>query len=156
MVGCISRPPNLSLSVSRLILPFAFSLRCIPLHLRSLENCAELVGEVTVRLWLSREFSGFLCALPLIRRVAGFVFSVLRRALRARVSLPSTITSSNQEWSSSRSPHLPSSFLSRSAQRRRDLTLCGPDVFRACCRAARINRTVNTRTRNADDISQIG
>jgi len=116
MVGCISRPPNLSLSlslslsmcvsVSRVLVsssPFAFSLPCIPLHLRSLENCAELVGEVTVRLWLSREFPGFLCALPLIRRVAGFVFSVLRRAhsVHAPVSLPSTITSGNQEWPSS-------------------------------------------------------
>jgi len=63
----LSRSRHLSFSFSfafSLFLSFTLSLSFTPLHLRSFENCARPVGEVTVRLWLSREFSGFLRAFP--------------------------------------------------------------------------------------------
>lgn len=163
-----SRPPSfhslsltLSLSLARLHLP------------RSFENCALGLRslEVTVRLWLPREFSGFLRALPRIRRVAGFVFSISMCTSAAFRSLGDTVKRR-------RVAHLSLSFFfflslsfffivsSLSRKRRWDLTLCGSDasvLLAAPCEliARRFvgMHSQHERRYNAEvtlDISQIG
>lgn len=126
----LSFPPSLALSSSLILFPSRSLLLSSPLHLWSFENCARPIGEVTVRLWLSREFSRFLRAFPQsvasrdsFSRTYIYIYPMYsacaslprryRQALPERLVLPFPLPLA----------HLPS------RKRRRDLTLCGFRCF---------------------------
>lgn len=150
MVGCISRLPNVSYSFTHTFshsLSLSPSLPLSPSSLRctcsSSKTAPGPVGEVTVRLWLSREFSGFLRAFS--QSVASRdSFSRTRCVLHSSCFTPSAISSSTTEPLIS---FLLSFFLfiyfsvpCLHCRKHRDLMLCGSDVFHASRNTTGINR----------------
>lgn len=127
----ISSPECISLSLS-----LTLSLRCT---CSPSKTAPGPVGEVTVRLWLSREFSGFLRAFSQSVASRDSRFLVLDVYSTPRVSLPRRY---RQAPSNRSSPSFPSLFVYFLCRKQcRDLMLCGTDVFRASRNTTRINRS---------------
>lgn len=132
-----------SISLSLSSVSHSLSLRCV---CSPSKTAPEPIGEVTVRLWLSREFSGFLRAFS--QSVASRdSFSRTRCVLHSSCFVPPAISSSTTEPLISFVLSLSLALFIyfsvsrlRSRKRCRDLMLCGSDVFRASRNTTGINR----------------